>query len=256
MPLISGIKISYQEKMPVHYKTDWRLEQSPEEKECREMEFLVALAGIMMVNIVLSGDNAVVIAMASRNLPAKQQKQAILWGSAGAIGLRIVLTLVAVILLQIPYVQFVGGLLLVWIAAKLLVEDSGEENVEAGTSFWAAIKTIIIADLVMSLDNTLAIAAIAKGDYLLLGVGLALSIPLIIFGSQIIIKIMDKYPIVVYAGAALIAWTAGEMMLADDKVGPIIHGMIPGWLVPAVITIGVVALGLWKKKNQKEKAVD
>ena len=218
------------------------------------MEFLVALASIMMVNIVLSGDNAVVIAMASRCLPPKQQKMAILWGSAGAIGLRVVLTLVAVVLLQIPYVQFIGGLLLVWIAAKLLMEDTDEENIEAGTSFLAAVKTIIIADLVMSLDNTLAIAAVAKGDYLLLGLGLGLSIPLIIFGSQVIIKIMDKFPIVVYAGAALIAWTAGEMMMADHKIGPVIHAALPGWLIPAAITAGVLAVGFWWKKNHKDTA--
>lgn len=218
------------------------------------MEFLVALASIMMVNIVLSGDNAVVIAMASRCLPPKQQKMAILWGSAGAIGLRVILTLVAVVLLQIPYVQFIGGLLLIWIAAKLLMEEQGEECVEAGTSFGAAIKTIIVADLVMSLDNTLAIAAVAKGDYLLLGLGLAISIPLIVFGSQIIIKIMDKYPVVVYAGAALIAWTAGEMMISDHKIGPVIHDLFPAWLIPAAITLGVLAVGYWMKKSHKEQA--
>lgn len=216
------------------------------------MEFLVALASIMMVNIVLSGDNAVVIAMASRCLPQKQQKMAILWGSAGAIGLRVILTLVAVVLLQIPYVQFIGGILLVWIAAKLLMEDKGEEDIEAGTSFVAAVKTIIIADLVMSLDNTLAIAAVAKGDYLLLGLGLALSIPLIIFGSQIIIKLMDKFPIIVYVGAGLIAWTAGEMMMDDHKIGSAIHAVIPEWLLPAAVTLGVLALGYWWKKSHKE----
>lgn len=217
------------------------------------MEFLVALASIMMVNIVLSGDNAVVIAMASRCLPPKQQKMAILWGSAGAIGLRVLLTLVAVVLLQIPYVQFIGGLLLIWIAVKLLMEDdNGGNNIKAGASFAAAIKTIIIADLVMSLDNTLAIAAIAQGDYVLLALGLALSIPLIIFGSQIIIKIMDKYPVVVYAGAALIAWTAGEMMVGDEKVGSVIQAAFPGWLIPTVLTIGVVAIGWWWKKSHRE----
>ncbi|HWR06027.1 TerC family protein [Sporomusa sp.] len=220
------------------------------------MEFLLALASIMMVNIVLSGDNAVVIAMASRCLPPKQQKMAILWGSAGAIGLRVILTLVAVVLLQIPYVQFIGGLLLIWIAAKLLMEDKCEENVEASGSFMAAIKTIIVADLVMSLDNTLAIAAVAKGDYMLLALGLALSIPLIIFGSQLIIKIMDKYPIVVYAGAALIAWTAGEMMISDHKIGPVIHGVFPEWLVPAAITIGVLVVSVWWKKSHQEQGAD
>ncbi|QDR83193.1 TerC family protein [Sporomusa termitida] len=218
------------------------------------MEFLLALASIMMVNIVLSGDNAVVIAMASRCLPPKQQKMAILWGSAGAIGLRVILTLVAVVLLQIPYVQFIGGILLVWIAAKLLMEDQCAENVEAGGSFMTAIKTIIVADLVMSLDNTLAIAAVAKGDYMLLGLGLALSIPLIIFGSQLIIKIMDKYPVVVYAGAALIAWTAGEMMISDHKIGPVIHGLLPAWLIPAVITAGVLGASVWWRKSRREQA--
>ena len=216
------------------------------------MEFLGALLGIMMVNIVLSGDNAVVIAMASRNLPPKQQKMAILWGSAGAIGLRVVLTLVAVMLLSIPYLQFLGGVLLVWIAAKLLMEDGhDDESIQASDSYASAVKTIIIADLVMSLDNTLAIAAIADGNYLLLALGLALSIPLIVFGSKLLMTIMEKYPIVIYAGAALIAWTAGAMMMSDGKVGPIIESVMPGWIIPAVITAGVLAMGFWAKQGRK-----
>ena len=216
------------------------------------MEFLGALLGIMMVNIVLSGDNAVVIAMASRNLPPKQQKMAILWGSAGAIGLRVVLTLVAVMLLSIPYLQFLGGVLLVWIAAKLLMEDGhDDESIQASDSYMSAIKTIIIADLVMSLDNTLAIAAIADGNYMLLALGLALSIPLIVFGSKLLMTIMEKYPVVIYAGAALIAWTAGEMMLSDGKVGPIIESVMPGWVIPAVITAVVLAIGFWTKQSRK-----
>lgn len=226
------------------------------------MEFLVALFGIMMVNIVLSGDNAVVIALASRSLPAKQQKMAILWGSAGAIGLRVVLTIVAVKLLQIPYLQFVGGLLLVYIAAKLVMENEEEENIESSSSFFAAIKTIIVADLVMSLDNTLAIAAVAKGDYVLLTLGLLISVPLIIFGSQIIVKIMDRFPIIVYAGAALIAWTAGEMICRDKMTAAFFENM-PWWLVPALITGGVVALGVWynqyrstPEKDSRETVVD
>ena len=216
------------------------------------MDFLGALVGIMMVNIVLSGDNAVVIAMASRSLPPKQQKMAILWGSAGAIGLRVILTVVAVALLSIPYLQFVGGLLLVWIAAKLLMEEShDEESVQASDSYLSAIKTIIIADLVMSLDNTLAIAAIADGNYLLLILGLGLSIPLIIFGSKLLMTVMEKYPIVIYAGAALIAWTAGQMMVSDKEIGPIIENMMPGWILPAAITLGVLGLGY--QTNQQRK---
>jgi len=212
------------------------------------MEFILALLGIMMVNIVLSGDNAVVIALASRCLPPAQQKKAILWGSAGAIGLRVILTLVAVMLLQIPYLQFIGGLLLIWIAAKLLVEDNSCENIEASDSLWAAVKTIIIADIIMSLDNTLAIAAIAKGDWLLLILGLGISIPLIIFGSQLLVMVMARFPIIVYAGAGLIAWTAGEMIVRDQKIGPYITGVIPHWVIPAIITVGVLGIGIWSKQ--------
>lgn len=217
------------------------------------MEFFVALTKIMMVNIVLSGDNAVVIALASRCLPPKQQKMAILWGSAGAIGLRVVLTIAAVVLLQIPYLQLAGGLLLIWIAAKLLMEEQECENIEASSSLWPAIKTIIIADIVMSLDNTLAIAAVANGNYLLLGVGLALSIPLIIFGSQLIIKLMERFPIIVYVGAALIAWTAGEMINQDQMASAYLHNL-PGFLLPVVITAGVMAAGIWHNKYRKAPA--
>lgn len=217
------------------------------------MDFLLGLCGIMMVNIVLSGDNAVVIAMASRSLPPKQQRLAILWGSAGAIGLRIVLTVVAVVLLQVPYLQCLGGVLLIWIAVKLLLENENKEEIEASASLWAAVKTIIIADIIMSLDNTLAIAAIAKGDYLLLIAGLALSIPLIIFGSQILVILMARFPVIVYAGAALIAWTAGEMIVRDQKIGPFLTEAVPIWLIPAVITIAVVGLG-WRKKRSASPA--
>ena len=215
------------------------------------MEFLMGLMGIMMVNIVLSGDNAVVIAMASRCLPPKQQKLAIFWGSAGAIILRVILTVVAVILLQIPYLQCLGGLLLIWIAAKLLMEEDGCEDIAASASFWPAVKTIIVADLIMSLDNTLAIAAIADGNWTLLILGLGLSIPIIICGSQLLVMIMSKFPIIVYAGAGLIAWTAGEMVIRDAKVGPLFPAALPLWLIPAVITVGVLALGVWWNKYRK-----
>ena len=210
------------------------------------MESVMSLFGIMMVNIILSGDNAVVIALASRSLPAKQQKKAILWGSAGAIGLRVVLTIVVVKLLQIPYLQFVGGILLVWIAVKLVMENGEGENVDAYSSFWSAVKTIIIADLVMSLDNTLAIAAVAKGDYLLLTLGLLISVPLIICGSQLIVKIMNRFPVIVFAGAGLIAWTAGEMMQRDK-----LYVTFANLVVPAILTTGVIAAGIWHKNYRK-----
>lgn len=220
------------------------------------MEFFLALLGLMMVNIVLSGDNAVVIAMACRNLPAQQQRQAILWGSGGAIILRIILTIVAVKLLEIPYLQFAGGALLVWIAAKLLLQTDCDEEVTASSSFWGAVKTIVIADLIMSLDNTLAIAAVAKGDMLLLILGLALSIPLIICGSQILCYFMDRFPVIVYIGAGLIAWTAGEMMVRDGQLGKYIAEAFPEWLLPAILTLAVVGLGAWKSYQKTCEKTD
>jgi len=214
------------------------------------MEYMVALGKIIGINIVLSGDNAVVIAMASRCLPPRQQKLAILWGSAGAIVLRIILTLVAIKLLAIPYLQFAGGILLIWIAAKLLLEDGGDgADISAADSLWAAVKTIIMADLIMSLDNVMAIAGAAKGDLSLLIVGLALSIPLIIFGSQILVAIMRRFPIIIYVGAGLIAWTAGEMLVDDPHMGAFILEYIPHILLPILITAGVVGMGYWRQKK-------
>lgn len=211
-----------------------------------DMQFWILLAQIMLVNIVLSGDNAVVIALAARGLPEKQQKAAILWGSGGAVVLRVLLTLVAVTLLKVPFLQFAGGLMLVWIAYQLLVEDDPGEDTEEhmGKSLMTAIKTILIADVVMSLDNTLAIAGVAKGSYLLLGVGLALSIPLVVFGSTIIMKAMDRLPFLVYIGAGLIAYTAGEMIDGDKAVQPFMPHMLHGKPYLAIaLTLGVVGIG-------------
>ena len=209
--------------------------------------FLTALLQIMLVNIVLSGDNAVVIALAARNLTPRHRMMAILWGSGGAIVLRIVLTIVAVQLLKIPLLQFVGALLLVWIAIQLLVqedEQGGEHH--AHDDLFGAVKTILIADVVMSLDNTLAIAGIAKGDWTLLIVGLALSIPLIVLGSTIIMKFMDRYPVVVYIGAGLIAWTAGEMIDSDPAVRPYMPHVLHGThYLAMLLTVAVIGFGWW-----------
>jgi YjbE family integral membrane protein len=220
--------------------------------------FLTALAQIMLVNIVLSGDNAVVIALAARNLQPQHQKKAILWGSGGAIVLRVLLTIVAVQLLKIPFLQFLGGLLLVWIALQLLLEEDAEEgDQKAHGDLWGAVKTILIADVVMSLDNTLAIAGVAKGDWTLLIVGLALSIPLIIVGSTVIMKIMDRFPIVVYVGAALIAWTAGEMMDSDAAIEPYMPAMFHHTIyLPLLLTLGVVGYGWWSNYKQGRGAKD
>jgi YjbE family integral membrane protein len=183
-------------------------------------EFWVALAQIIMINIVLSGDNAVVIALACRSLPQQQQKLAIIFGSVGAIVLRLVLTFFAVYLLELPYLKLIGAALLLWIGIGLLKGDDDEEELAGHSNLMAAIKTIVVADLVMSLDNVIGVAAAAKGNVPLLVIGLVISIPLIIFGSTLILKLMARFPVIITLGAGLLGWVAGEMVLSD----PAIHG--------------------------------
>jgi YjbE family integral membrane protein len=222
----------------------------------------VALGYIIFTNILLSGDNAVVIAMASRNLPAEQQKKAIFWGSAAAIILRVILTLVAIQLLALPYLKIIGAILLIYIGVQLMADSDDEENIDSPPSIFTAIRTILIADLVMSLDNVVAVAAAAdrapeEMRMLLILIGLGLSIPLIIFGSTILLKIMDKYPIIVTLGAALLGFLAGEMFATD----PAIHNTLVEALGAEnadapfqIIGIAlVVIIGLWLKKKSKHQ---
>ncbi|WP_442599622.1 TerC family protein [Neobacillus sp. D3-1R] len=218
-------------------------------------EFLIGLFEIILINIVLSGDNAVVIALACRNLDEKYQKKAVFLGSFGAIALRVILTFVAVYLLQIPYLNLIGGILLLWIAIKLLKGEE-EEDVEGSSNLIGAIKTIIIADLVMSLDNVVAVAGAANGNMLLILIGLAISIPLIIWGSQLLMVIMEKFPIIVILGAALLGYTAGEMILSDRAVGHFFenlnssfHIILPLLLAAFVVIVGKLS-GLSKKSVQ------
>ena len=209
--------------------------------------FWVTLAQIIMINIVLSGDNAVVIALASRSLPPKQQKQAILFGSFGAIILRIILTFFAVYLLGLPWLKIIGAVLLFWIGIKMLIPEDGEEDLDGHEHLWAAVKTIIVADFVMSLDNVLGVAAAAKGNVALLIIGLAISIPLIIYGSTLILKLMTRFPFIITIGGGVLGWVAGEMMITD----PVISGWVDGqakWLhtvAPAFGALFVVAMGKW-----------
>ena len=179
-------------------------------------DFWIGLLKIIWINIILSGDNAVVIALAARSLPPHQQRKAVLFGSGAAVVLRIVLTVVAAELLALSYLQIVGGLLLLWIGVQLLSEeDEEEEGATSHSSMMAAIRTILIADLVMSLDNVIAVAAAAKGSTVLLILGLAISIPLVIFGSTLMIKLMERFPIIITLGAALIGWVGGETLISD-----------------------------------------
>jgi len=191
------------------------------------MEFLAELQSpafwhglflIIWVNIILSGDNAVVIALAARSLPAEQQKKAVVWGAGAAVVMRIFLTIVAVKLLTLPYLKIIGGLLLFWIAIGLLVPEDGGEDVDSSDNLFQAIKTILIADLVMSLDNVIAVAGVAKGSVLLLVLGLAISIPLVIFGATMLMKLMERFPIIITAGAGILGWVAGEMLVTDPSL--------------------------------------
>lgn len=206
----------------------------------------IALLEIIGINIVLSGDNAVVIALACRALPAQQQKQAIFFGSLGAIVLRVVLTIFAAALLQQSYLKLGGGVLLLWIAVKLLLpEDEAGDGVVDHAAMWPAIKTIIVADLVMSLDNVLGVAAAAKGDLVLLTFGLLVSMPLIIYGSTLIMHLMSRFPIIVTLGGALLGYVAGEMGVSDHAVEPWVLSHAPAlhWIVPLACMGLVVLLG-------------
>jgi len=187
-------------------------------EELLSQAFWIGLLKIIGVNIILSGDNAVVIALAARSLPQKQQKQAVFWGAGAAIVLRIILTLFAVALLTLPWLKLVGSLLLFWIGIKLLIPEEGDDEIEASDQLLAAIKTILVADLVMSLDNVIAVAAAAGGSVVLLILGLAISIPLVIFGATLLIKLMERFPVIITIGAGLIGWVAGEMLVADSAL--------------------------------------
>jgi YjbE family integral membrane protein len=216
--------------------------------ELQSAAFWVGLWQIILVNIVLSGDNAVVIALAARSLPPKQQKQAVFWGAGAAVVMRIILTIVAVELLRWPWLKLIGAALLLWIAVKLLLPEDGDgDPVESSENLWAAIKTILIADLVMSLDNVIAVAAAAKGSVVLLVLGLAISIPLVIFGATMLMKVMDRFPIIITIGAGLLGWVAGDMAATD----PVLKGWVDAnaawlhWGAPVTGAIFVVAAGKW-----------
>ena len=180
--------------------------------------FWIGLLKIIGVNIILSGDNAVVIALAARSLPARQQKMAIIWGSGAAVVMRIILTIFAVALLTLPWLKLIGSLLLFWIGVKLLIPEDDDADVKASDNMIAAIKTILIADLVMSMDNVIAVAAAAQGSMTLLILGLAISIPLVIFGSTLLLHLMERWPVIITVGGGLLGFVAGEMLVTDPAL--------------------------------------
>ena len=205
----------------------------------------IPLLQIIGINIVLSGDNAVVIALASRALPPEQQRRAIAWGSGAAIVMRIVLTFTAVALLEMPYLKLVGSLFLIWIGIQLLDSDEEDGPVESGGTVATAIRTILIADLVMSLDNVLGVAAAAKGNTVLLVLGLGISIPLVIFGANLLLRLMERFPIIVTLGAALLGYVGGEMAVNDlavvgwiDSHFYALHQIVPIGCAAFIVVVG------------------
>ncbi len=210
-------------------------------------QFWMAVLQIILIDIVLSGDNAVVIALACRNLPERQRRLGIIWGVGGAIALRVTLTFFAVSLLALSYVKLVGAVLLLWIGVKLILpqHEEGGHEIKAAGNLMGAIRTIIVADLVMSLDNVIAVAAAARDSVFLLIFGLALSIPLMVWASQLILRLMDRFPVIITIGGALLGWVALSMAISDPAIR---DWLLPykswlGWVGPIVGAVMVVAVG-------------
>jgi len=215
-----------------------------------------ALLAIIVIDLVLAGDNAIVIGMAARNLPKEQQKKAVIWGTVGAVVIRAAATLAVVWLLKIPGLLLAGGAFLVWIAIKLLIDDKSHDNVKAGTTLAAAIRTIVIADAVMGIDNILAVAGAAHGDFILVVVGLAISVPIMVWGSTLILKLLEKFPATLYIGAGVLALTAGKMMVGENFVKAWIGTGFLKWTIVVLVIAGVMGAGYAIKKSRATKAVD
>jgi len=227
------------------------------------MEFLSApwwsaLLAIVLIDLVLAGDNAIVIALAARNLPPHLQKKAIAWGTFGAIAVRSVMTLGVVWLLQIPGLMLVGGLGLLWIAYKLIADTGeGDDHGPAATTFWGAMKTIIVADALMGVDNVLGVAGAAHGSWDLVIIGLLVSVPIVVFGSSVVLKLVERFPIIIQAGAAVLAFTAAKMIVGE----PLLDGVfdVPSlawleWVTYGVAIVGVLAMGAWTSSRHRQAA--
>src|SRR6478735_8070965 len=213
-------------------------------EEVLSQAFWLGLLKIIGVNVILSGDNAVVIALAARSLPPRQQKQAIIWGSVAATVILVVLTIIAAEIFELPYLRLVGSLLLFWIAVQLLIPGSESSGGTAsGRTAWSAMRTILIADLIMSTDNVIGVAATAKGDLLLLMLGLGISVPVVVFGSTIVMKLIGRFPIIITFGAGLLGWVAGDMLDSD----PILVGWIAAHMSWLQFTLPVVGEISWSQ---------
>ena len=216
-----------------------------------------ALLAIILIDLVLAGDNAIVIALAARNLPPEHQNKAILWGTVGAIVIRSAMTVGVVWLLKIPGLMLVGGLGLLWIAYKLITDTSEDEH-QGGTAttFWGAMKTIIVADALMGVDNVLGVAGAANGDFTLVVIGLLISIPIVVLGSKLVLQLVEKWPVIINLGAAVLAFTAAQMVINEKLLDPIFDGgetinLIARGATYAVAIVGVLGLGWWATRRQE-----
>ena len=215
-------------------------------------EFFTTLLSIIVIDLVLAGDNAIVIGLAARNLPKNQQKKAIILGTVGAIIIRAIATMLVVYLLNIPGLHLIGGLLLLWIAYKLMTEEDQHE-VKSGSSLSAAIWTIVIADAAMGIDNVLAVAGAAGGSFALVLIGLLISIPVVVWGSTIIIKFMEKYPIIIFVGAAIITWTASKMIVKEPFLMGIFSKVWIQYAFEFIVVVIVISIGFTKNKQNKSR---
>jgi YjbE family integral membrane protein len=214
-----------------------------------ELEFLTALFMIIAIDLVLAGDNAILIGLAARKLPVHQQKKVILWGSIGAIIIRTIATLAVVWLLNIPGLHLVGGLLLVIIAYKLLVEEDNHDDIKAGDNFWAAIRTVIIADALMGLDNVLAVAGAAHGNILLVIIGLLISVPVVMWGSTLILKWIERFPVIITIGSGILAWTASKMIVGEPFLKEYFTNPLIKYGFEIVVIAGVIIAGKLKENK-------
>jgi YjbE family integral membrane protein len=220
-------------------------------------EFFSALLAIIVIDLVLAGDNAIVIALAARGLPPEYQKQTIIWGTVGAIVIRAMMTFAVVWLLKIPGLMLVGGLLLIWIAYRLVVPKEHAHDQHAGSkaSFWGAIKTIVIADAVMGVDNVLGVAGAAHGSFLLVILGLLISVPIMVFGSSLVLKWIERFPAIIYIGAAVLGWTAASMIDKDPLFEDYFFShQAVDWLLYVFIAGGILLVGYWRNSVRKNKA--
>ncbi|WP_424768264.1 TerC family protein [Paenibacillus sp. sgz302251] len=215
------------------------------------VEFFTALLTIVFIDLILAGDNAIVIGLAARNLPKEQQRQAVIWGTVGAVGIRVIATLLVVQLLNVPWLNLIGGLLLIWIAYKLVVQEKNHDGITAGNTLWQSIRTIIIADAAMGIDNVIAVAGAAHGNTLLVVLGLIISVPVVVWGSTLFIKLINRYEWIIYIGSAVLAYTAAKMITHEKSFNgylednPVFH-----WSFIIGVVIVTVAVGYFTNKHK------